>query len=56
MDENGLILGVHATTANEYDSKGLKPLLGKIPKHHKKQGIYGDKGNKVPANDELLKK
>ncbi len=34
---------------------GLKPLLDKIPKRHKKQGIYGDKGYKVPANDELLK-
>ena len=56
VDENGLIIGVHTTTANEYDSRGLKPLPDKIPKHHKKQGIYGDKGYKVPANNELLKK
>ena len=26
VDENGLIIGVHTTTANEYDSRGLKPL------------------------------
>ena len=32
-----------------------KPLPDKIPKRHKKQGIYEDKGYKVPANDELLK-
>lgn len=55
VDENGLIIGVHTTTANEHDSKGLKPLLDKIPKRHKKQGVYADKGYKVPANDELLK-
>lgn len=35
VDENRLILAVHTITAHEYDSKGLKPLLGKIPKHTK---------------------
>lgn len=55
VDENGMILGVHTTTANEHDSKGLEPLLDKIPKSHKKKGVWADKGYKVPANDQLLK-
>jgi IS5 family transposase len=55
VDENGMILGVHTTTANEHDSKGLKPLLKKIPKRHKQKGVSADKGYKVPDNDKLLK-
>lgn len=54
VDKNGMILAVHTTTANEHDSKGLKPLLKKTPKRHKKQGVWADKGYKVPANDQLL--
>lgn len=55
VDENGMILAVHTTTANEHDSKGLKPLLKKIGKRYKQKGVFTDKGYKVPANDELLK-
>lgn len=55
VDENGMILAVHTTTANEHDSKGLKPLLQKIPKSHIQKGVFTDKGYKVPDNDELLK-
>lgn len=55
VDENGMILAVHTTTANEHDSKGLKPLLKKIAKRHKQKGISTDKGYKVPDNDKLLK-
>ena len=55
VDEAGMILGVHTTTANEHDSKGLEPLLKKIPKRHKEKGVWTDKGYKVPNNDKLLK-
>lgn len=54
-DENGLIHGVHTTTANEHDSKGLKSLLKKVDKKYISEGVYTDKGYKVPDNDELLK-
>ena len=53
-NEDGLVEGVHTTTANEHDSKGLKPLLKKV-KSKKIKGIYTDKGFKVPDNDQLLK-
>jgi len=53
-DENGMILGVHTTTANEHDSKGLKPLIDKIPKSQRKQ-VMADKGYKSKANDQMLK-
>ena len=36
VDKNGMVLGVHTTPANEQDSKGLVPLLGKIKKEYKK--------------------
>lgn len=55
VDENGMIVGTHTTTANEHDSKGLGPLLKKVKKTHQKKGVFADKGYKVPANDELLK-
>jgi transposase, IS5 family len=55
VDESGMVLSVHTTTANEHDSKGLTPLLKKTPKKHLTQGAYTDKGYKVPDNDELLK-
>ena len=38
VDEGGMILGVYTTTANERNSKGLKPLLEKIPRRHKEKG------------------
>ena len=55
VDENGMILGVHTTTANEHDSKGLQPLLEKIPHCFCEKGVSADKGYKVPRNDQLLK-
>lgn len=54
VDEDGLVLTVHTTTANEHDSKGLKKIVEKIPKEKMKKGIYADKGFKVPENDQLL--
>lgn len=56
VDENGLVVAVHTTTANEHDSKGLIPLLKKVDKKQKKNGVWADKGYKVPDNDEYLKK
>lgn len=53
-DCNGMILGVHTTTANEHDSKGLANLIKKIPKGQRKE-VMADKGYKSKANDELLK-
>ena len=55
VDENGMILGVHTTTANEHDSKGLSPLLDKLAGEDLKGGVFADKGYKVPENDGLLK-
>ena len=54
-DANGMILGVHSTTANEHDSRGLASLIKKIPKSQRKQ-VMADKGYKSRANDEILKK
>jgi len=55
VDDDGMVLAVHTTTANEHDSKGLQPLIKKTPKKHTKKGLKADKGYKVPANDEFLK-
>lgn len=52
-DTNGMILGVHTTTANEHDSKGLQPLIDKIPRSQRKQ-VMADKGYKSKANDQML--
>lgn len=54
-DDNGIILAVHTTTANEHDSKGLKSLLKKVKRKYKKKGVFTDKGYKVPNNDSYLK-
>lgn len=54
-DENGLVLAVHSTTANEHDSKGLQPLLNKMTKAQMKNGVFTDKGYKSKANDEIIK-
>ena len=54
VDQNGMIVGPHTTTANEHDSKGLSPLLSKVKKKHRKPGVFADKGYKVPDNEELL--
>jgi len=55
VDEEGLVLAVHTTTANEHDSKGLKEIVRKTPKKKMKKGVFADKGFKVPNNDILLK-
>lgn len=55
VEKQGLVLGVHTTTANEHDSKGLEPLLEKLDKPDTKKGVFTDKGYKVPDNDKLLK-
>lgn len=55
VDENGMILGVHTTTANEHDSKGLSSLLKKTPHKYTKDGVWADKGYKSKENDKLLK-
>lgn len=55
VDENGLVLGVHTTTANEHDSRGLESLLKNVPEKYKRKGVWADKGYKVPQNDKLLK-
>lgn len=54
-DDDGMVEAVHTTTANEHDSRGLEPVLKKVPKK-KKEGVFTDKGFKVPDNDEYLKK
>jgi IS5 family transposase len=56
VDEQGMIVSVHTTTASEHDSKGLKPLLKKTPRRYTKPGVWADKGYKVPDNDKLLAK
>ncbi|MEO0686829.1 MAG: IS5 family transposase, partial [Cyanobacteria bacterium J06649_11] len=53
VDGDGMIEAVYTTTANEHDSKGLIPLLKKIPKAKKKE-IWADKGYKTAANDQQL--
>jgi transposase, IS5 family len=53
-DDEGMIEAVHTTTANEHDSKGLNPVMKKVPSE-KKTAVFGDKGFKVPDNDTLLK-
>lgn len=55
VDEDGMIEGVHTTTANEHDSKGLDALLCKVPQE-KKQEVWADKGYKSKANDAVLEK
>jgi IS5 family transposase len=43
-NDNWLILDVHTMVANEHDSKGLAPLLEKLPREELKSGILADKG------------
>ena len=54
-DTNGMVLGVHSTTANEHDSKGLEKLIDKIPQSQRKQ-VMADKGYKSKDNEAMLKK
>ncbi|SNZ01219.1 IS5 family transposase [Flagellimonas pacifica] len=53
-DDNGMVLGVHTVPANEHDSKGLEPLIKKIPRTQRKE-VMADKGYKSRANDEMLR-
>ena len=55
-DDNGTVLAVHTTTASEHRSKGLQPLVKKTHEQHTNKGLKADKGYKVPANDEFLRK
>jgi IS5 family transposase len=55
VDDNGLILAVHTTAANEHDSRRLSPLLEKLPGEELEGGVLADKGYQVPANNTLLK-
>jgi IS5 family transposase len=54
-DENGMQLAVHTTTANEHDSKGLKPCLENQDEKIAVTSCFTDKGYQVPDNVTLLK-
>jgi len=54
VDENGLQLSVHTTTANEHDSKGLRPCLENQDEELAVMSCYTDKGYQVPDNVILL--
>jgi IS5 family transposase len=54
-DENGMQLSVHTTTANEHDSKGLKPCLENQDEALAVTSCFSDKGYQVPDNAVLLK-
>jgi len=54
-DENGMQLSVHTTTANEHDSKGLKPCLENQDEKLAITACYTDKGYQVPDNVDFLK-
>jgi len=53
-DENGMPLSVHTTTANEHDSKGLKPVLENQDEALAVTACFTDKGYQVPDNVTLL--
>jgi len=54
-DINGMILSIHTVAANEYEGKGLSPLLSKLIKEKIPESIYTDKGYSSKTNRELLK-
>jgi len=54
-DENGMQLSVYTTTANEHDSKGLKPCLENQDEDLSVTECYTDKGYQVPDNVALFK-
>lgn len=43
-NHEGLILGVHTVPANEYEGKGLEPLINKIKEEHEIKDVSTDKG------------
>jgi IS5 family transposase len=53
-DENGMQLSVHTTTANQHDSKGLKPCLENQDEEFAVSSCFTDKGYQVPDNVTLL--
>jgi IS5 family transposase len=53
-DERGMQLSVHTTTANEHDSKGLKPCLENQDEELAVTACFTDKGYQVPDNVTLL--
>lgn len=55
VDQQGLVLAVHTTTANEHDSKGFEAIVDKTPKDQMSKGVYADKGYKTTNNDKILK-
>jgi len=54
-DENGMILSLHTVAANEYEGKGLSPLLNKLEEEYLPKAIYTDKGYSSESNRLLLK-
>ena len=54
VDENGMVDAVCTSSANVNDGKQLSVLLSFLPSSRKKE-ILGDKGYKIPQNDDLLK-
>ena len=55
-NNDGLILGVHTVSANEYEGKGLEPLLDKVQKEHDIKEVSSDKGYSSLSNREMLSK
>ncbi|XOD67573.1 MAG: transposase [Flavobacteriales bacterium Tduv] len=43
-----MILAVHSVSANEHDSRGLKPLISKLG--YKPKEVYADKGYQLTTN------
>jgi len=54
-DINGMILSVHTVAANEYEGKGLSPLLNKLIKETPPKSLFTDKGYSSKTNRDLLK-
>ena len=52
-DKYEMVLKVHTTPSNDYDSKGLEHLVKKIPKSKRKQVVV-NKGYKSATNDQML--
>lgn len=55
VDDNGIILTVFSTTANEHDSKGLEAVVTKLGKGLSNR-VKADKGYTSKKNKEVLKK
>ena len=53
-DRNGMILSIHTVSANEYEGKGLSPLLKKLLSENMIKELYTDKGYSSKINRELL--